>query len=242
MVDFTGGTWRSLIDGSEVSAIADDLIWQVVSEDFQDPWPDQIADANLDVDGLEETTVDDRTVISGDSGDGDFAVEQSIGDVPELENRETWGIAITVRTSELGHIFGSTDSGDSEFFLRTDRVDDKALFGLEGDSGGERLFEHSDVDITTGDFHAIICNKTANDNMDIWVDDMLDEDEQSVQELESDYNPDNHNRQHPLTFYARDNGSGPQDNVTADIRIIEFKDNPYSESERLEFVDGRGEV
>jgi len=54
MVDFTGGTWRSLIDGSEVIAIPDSAIAQFdaseLSLDDSDPvttWPDELGNYDL---------------------------------------------------------------------------------------------------------------------------------------------------------------------------------------------------
>ena len=83
MVDFTGGTWRSLIDGSEVGAIPDELDNQyrgfdsgVNPGETVDPWPDQVGNDDLNaLDNANNTLneegvngVDSITIESDDDG------------------------------------------------------------------------------------------------------------------------------------------------------------------------------
>ena len=68
MVDFTGGTWRSLIDGSEVSGIPDNAIWRLPLDEGDGT---TASDDQGDTDG----TLDNPDWISNSKYFGDFALD-----------------------------------------------------------------------------------------------------------------------------------------------------------------------
>ena len=100
MVDFTGGTWRSLIDGSEVSAIPDASIWdsEQSSEDF---WLEfsQIKGLPSDIMG------DDNETYSINSGGTDelMAIRDDwddlggLSDINDVINHENTNISFFVK-------------------------------------------------------------------------------------------------------------------------------------------------
>ena len=231
------GSLRNVSVG--IDAIPDSAVWQVVAEDFGDSWSDQVGDADLDVDGLSESTMDGADSIFGD-GNSDNAVEQSIGDVPIIEQNDTWAALVTIQTTDDGWIFGSSDAGDTEFWFRV--LSGGGFQVTVSDDSGDSIRYESETVVADGEPHAIVVNKPSNSELEIWIDDMNDEDEEGVETLDQEFDPNDYTRQFPLTFFARDNGDGPEGHIEADIGCFEFADETYSEAERIDFVDRRPEV
>ena len=106
MTEFT--TWRSLVDGAEISAIPDSalLYWQAGS--FAEPWPDDALGRDMIIDGLTQSTVNDTTVVSN-TGDNTGSADVSEF-LSELEN----GVAVEFPikpNDDNADILGALDDG-----------------------------------------------------------------------------------------------------------------------------------
>ena len=127
MVDFTGGTWRSLIDGSEVSAIPDSVVLQPKTNDL-----DQFTG---DTDSFEiQTSVsfgDEDETVEGERNGGDQTIVSTSGldNYPSVNQR--LGCLIQLSEDARIHIGFGVQSGDSsnryEFSVREGDNQDIAI-------------------------------------------------------------------------------------------------------------------
>ena len=69
MVDFTGGTWRSLIDGSEVSAIPDSADLNIVASDYDGGNNNWVANIGPDVPDARNSPSKNQDTINGTTYD-----------------------------------------------------------------------------------------------------------------------------------------------------------------------------
>ena len=137
MVDFTGGTWRSLIDGSEVAAIPDSDLshyWTFAESGVEDT-----EDVNGDID----MAVNDGTWQS-DQGIGDNYLAYESGDEPSRATSANFGTATATmmmwfRPDTTGYqVFASTNNSTQGVAFRYDLDDNReiSLFLNNADGGG----------------------------------------------------------------------------------------------------------
>ena len=89
MVDFTGGTWRSLIDGSEVVAIPDSAVLHVVAGDYDEgtgSWPDQSGEGN------DLTAVGDPQRVTNELNGEDVVRLDGVGDYFDGPGSGSWSV------------------------------------------------------------------------------------------------------------------------------------------------------
>ena len=159
MVDFTGGTWRSLIDGSEVGAIPDSAVYYWLAESFADPWLDEIVEREMSISGLTATTVDGRDAVAGDGSDygeanisdfesqlnGPFAVEFALATTDD--NMEMFGN----RTSDGRFVIGHGDTAFSN-----GSAGDGTVINISGGGSSHRIQASSQLN--DGSLTSVIIN------------------------------------------------------------------------------------
>jgi len=130
MVDFTGGTWRSLIDGSEISAIPDTLGNRynaaetgVSDAENVDPWPDIIGNVDLTAEGtptLDTTGINGVEAVSYTSNDAhDYNFETSVTEPATLlialnvpDNPDNFDTVWKDETGDRSELHYRRDDGD----------------------------------------------------------------------------------------------------------------------------------
>ena len=130
MVDFTGGTWRSLIDGSEVSAIPDtqnlqhryassELAFAV--NDEVNPWPDEV--------GSEDLSGTGPTYQEGINSNPSVRYD-AVGDTHQATSNSAWSFlsdGSAFSAYWVVEFFGSTDYN---FFCTTQGVAGSSTVGF----------------------------------------------------------------------------------------------------------------
>ena len=176
MVDFTGGTWRSLIDGSEVSAIPDSAIYYWLAGSFDDPWLDEVDDHEMSVFGLESSTVDGNETVSADTGDFGEA------DLSKLEDNLDTGFSIEFVISTTDNdidLFGRRFSSDFRIIIghgdnSVSGTDDSKGISFElRDDDSNTIAIQGETQINDGNLHSIVCNLhdiTGSDDAEIIID------------------------------------------------------------------------
>ena len=175
MVDFTGGTWRSLIDGSEVVAIPDSAIYYWDPSEFADPWVDEVVDEEMSVSGLSSSAFDDGTdaVEGGGSDDG------TAPNIDLRNNEMTIEYEIQTTTSDEQFVMGSVNSsGDTRGFMSgingtTGGGDSEGDIGLWiTDSNGNQLEIGGSVNINNGEKRKVTFKipDASNNEIDLIVD------------------------------------------------------------------------
>ena len=229
--------WKSLVDLHEYSAIPDDLVYQIRREEFDDPWPANIGDAEMSVFGLSAT----NGTISGGSG------EYGLADIANLiGQRETFGIAMTIGVnwnSDIDHAIAVRDGARLDF-LNSRESEGTLGFWLDDDSGNS-LRVYADTEIDDGDIRPVVINKFGNsaNQMELFIGDMSEGADESTVNLDDDFNHEDFNVGEDLAFYARnDAGSIERQPENMKMGVFEIKENPFDESERESFVSRRDEV
>ena len=235
MTEFT--TWRSLVDGAEILGTPDDLVYQIRREEFDDPWPANIGDAEMSVVGL---SASNGTVEGGQGDHGLSNIANIIG------QRESWGIATTIAVnwdSDIDHAIAVRDG--SRFDILNSRENSGSLGIFIGDDDGNQLSIDGSTNVDDGDIRPVVINKFGNsaDQMELFIGDMSDGDDESTVNLDNDFNHENFNVVEDLAFYARnDGGSIEREPENMKMGVFEIKENPFDESERESFVSRRDEV
>ena len=124
MVDFTGGTWRSLIDGSEVSAIADSVVCRTADDDSSQTSSPRGLEFEVKSDFLEvgyriseNTTENDGTARLYEDDDGSW-VEVETKDITGLGSNDEFSIPFDYN-SNLKYVIEIDLDGDSFGFTST---------------------------------------------------------------------------------------------------------------------------
>jgi hypothetical protein len=233
------------MDGDQVfgSTIPDSVVHQYVAENFATPWPNDVGAADMSVNGLSASTfTNGGTSVTGD-GSSDYGNAAGPQNIPQ---NETFGIAFTAEFSANtgGHFFGATDSGFTRLNVRQDSLGAGGNVGIQiQDDNGNELRVYTDSTFE-GDERAIIINKNGNDTsqINIYVDDMSSAQSQSVDDNDA-FDHSNYTCDKDLHFWARVNNDATISGYTdADMGILEFRSEPYSQSEREGFVERRPEV
>ena len=223
-----------------VSAIPDSVENQYPAEDFESPWPDQVGDADMSVTGLSKTTLNGSDVVTADGQD-----DHGVSDILDLGGQQTWGFAMTFATSVSGddfpQIIGISDTSfDNSLSII---IRDTGVISYQWTINDNQTRVTSSDAVNDGELKSIIINKNgdAADDIEIYVEDMTT-DESSIS---SDANLDSSNW--PLDdsygIYARRVTDGTVDqNIAADAGVFEFSNQPYSQSEREDFISRRPEV
>ena len=146
MVDFTGGTWRSLIDGSEVSAIPDSDLWYSINEGSGQTFTDSNGDSDGDLVGgtwVEDSDFYDGWYVDLDSTDDHVLVGGgSNGDTSILSPNNDWSIGIqlnveTKLTDRSGRPVIWSWSGGEIFTLGAGGSSTTGLVGVEYFDGSD---------------------------------------------------------------------------------------------------------
>ena len=223
------------------SAIPDSVVNQYPASTFSEStWEDDVGSADMSVTGLTASTFSNGE----DSVFGNGTDVHGLADTIELGTSLTYGLALTVQTTDAGVLLGEVESNFNEFVqVRTNRNKPKLTWTwLEG--GGGITDVDTTTDVADGTPHAVVINKTGDSasDIDMWVDDMADSDEEANVISSGSNNSSSYGGGRDMGFYGR-NVAGSVDNlIAADVGIFEFNSEPYSESERQGILDRRPEV
>lgn len=227
--------WRSLVDGDEIDvqpAIPDSVVAQYQNENFADPWPDSVGDADLDVVGLSRPDV----LVEGDGQDDHAAGSPAVAD------KESWGLAFTINYEDGD--FGS-DGYIRAFFEGTSfsyLIADPNIRVTLRDNSQNSFQVETNNSYGNGTTRAVVINKP-NDNpndFDIFVDDMGESVASTIKNDEG-FDHTNTSTINPSLFARNDSGSFDR-HLLGGIGVFEINDEPYSQSEREGFISRRSEV
>jgi hypothetical protein len=140
-------------------------------------------------------------------------------------------LALTLETSDSGFVAGWKDSNA---LFSINAFSDSIQFRVD-DNSGNTLAESTTTNPTDGTPHVIVCNKTSNSNMDIWVDQVKDSDEESSPDFEQGFDHTNATRNATPTFFASNVNGTIQNYNAQDIGVLEINAQPYTQTEREAF-------
>ena len=230
------GSLRNVSVG--IDAIPDSVVYQWRREDFADPWPANVSDVDMTVNGLSTT----NGFVTGDGTD-----DHGLADGPQTlpNNNPDIGLAFTFRTSDVDdiHPVFAVEDGTERFAVWLGRRTNGAI-NLEFHDGNDDRYEvETDLTFDDGDAHAVILNKPDDNpsNLDIFVDDMENAVDITVQS-DSGYDSSELSLNEDLGFFTFNSSGNIRDESDTDVGIFEFNDEVFSESERKEFVSRRDEV
>ena len=215
---------------------------QYVADDFDDPWPDRIGDADMEVFGISASTFGNgETSVSGDGTD-----DHGLADGPQLIfNRESFGVAFTFETTDSDARFGAVQEEVS--------VGNVAQINLESggevdltlrDDNGNTTAVETEQSYNDGDQYLCVINKNDDDpdNWDFYVSDMENAEDTTVttdQGMDSD---DMALSDEEFGFWARNNNGSIDSYIDADMGFWGFNPDPYTEEERKDLKSALPEV
>ena len=181
MVDFTGGTWRSLIDGSEVGGIPDAAIHQWrFDEGAGETVSDSVGSEDGTISGADWTSNDweGGWALDGD-GTGDYVSTGELGDFGENLHTDFALIATVETNDDSGTIMGvfhdpgdaSTNAMEFGFDIEFDGDAGKIALRLRDDDGDPYTIQ-TDSRFDDGGRYRVVANKVANsgsDGIEIWI-------------------------------------------------------------------------
>jgi hypothetical protein len=231
--------FRSVVRGASVQST---VKYQYKAENFTNSgWPDSAPTgptADLSVTGLTKTTLNGKPAVKSDGVDDLAESTLPAGDGFEsLLGLETFGIAMQLRfqPKDIGQFFSARSTTNSDFQVRQDDNPSGTPVGniavdFKDDAGGRiRLGTKTDV---SGVERTVIVNKRGNSavDIDIYVDDMSAQETVSVSK---DTGFDNTT----VTLDAKGQLFVLQGsfNLEATTRVIEFRTEPFSLSDRQNF-------
>ena len=158
MVDFTGGTWRSLIDGSEVSAIPDTVVDRFpADEGGGQTLANSIGpnDASLNFDNW----VSDDNWIGGTApladGNGDNATFEPSQEFNSALS-SAFGVSFAVETTDTGSLICGSPDGSDQFVHIRNEFNSSGEFEIHlRDSNDDDLFFRGETDISDGQSHTV---------------------------------------------------------------------------------------
>ena len=176
MVDFTGGTWRSLIDGSEVGAIPDSAIYHLpILERSGDTIVEELQDEDAAAVGTTNVSNDWWEGYAEEGGGSDDYIEwTTLPDLAELRQNGDFSILFTVDDlTDRGSIFGTRNSTNENNLIITN---DDSHFSSDPDVLNLTLRGESErsvtvsgsTDITDGGRYRCVVTCTGMDDPDGW--------------------------------------------------------------------------
>jgi len=229
-------------DGSVLkeASIPDSVVDQFSAGNFTDPWQNSVGGRDsMTVNGLSSTTVDGNPTVSGEGGS-----DHGLADVFDVDAEGGgFGLAVTVRPRSTNTRFmGRFDSAfDNGFSFRA-----IPELNIRLDSGGDQIQTQSTTELDDTKMYACIVNVLGPDATDIelYIDDVTDGSmEQSVVYNDAGYNTDNFvNPGVDPMFFAENHDGSVAVSEPMDIGVIEINSDPYTENERLGFLNRRPEV
>lgn len=241
------GATRAGIRGIPVGDdIPDSVNYQWRVEDFSDPWPANVSTVDMSITGLTSSTFSNGE----DSVFGDGTDDHGLADGPEnIPSSESFGVAFTTQYSNVtsdGYWCGVRD-GNAELFVRTSASGtDGGLEFTLSDNNGNALNIQSDNAFDDGTPKAVVMNKTGNraSDMDIYVSDMSNGAQIATTTADDQaFDHTNYSSAVSMGFYdVYIDGSFIDANLEAEVGVIEFNSDAYSEQERQDFVSRRPEV
>ena len=164
MVDFTGGTWRSLIDGSEVGDIPDSALAQYrISEGQNGTISDDLdneADGIADSDNYQWVSNNDYEGGFALTGDAEANFEFNSNDPFSFQDwNSNFTVAFTYRHSPSELPIYTTAAEQDNFddvllLANRDDVDDGYVWELR--VGGEEITQAVDISFTEGELYRIV--------------------------------------------------------------------------------------
>ena len=235
------GSLRNVSVG--IDAIPDSVEYQYVAENFASPWPDEVGDADMSVNGLGSSTFSNGE----NSVNGDGSSDDGTADGPQtLSENQSFGIGITAEYSSVSSgdaIIAVSHGFDPVLTVRIDSSDGEIRFRVSDDNGN-RLRIITDNGFADGNPHLIVLNKTGDSasDMDIYVDNMETAESVTVDD-DDNFDHTNVTMTADMGFWNRNDGGTLQsDNIAMDAGIFEFKTTAYSEDERKNLKSRRPEV
>ena len=164
MVDFTGGTWRSLIDGSEVGAIPDPWPNSYLQDDFGDGVLEDREDTETTTHNGVTGVYRPEWTISGEPVVVDEKVVFSDGETIEIDydintdEKTTWNwenVSVDDTASERSFFFFWREDGDNrwQLSLRADSNEIRVLKRVNGSF--TEVMQHSVSDFDNRDYRVV---------------------------------------------------------------------------------------
>jgi hypothetical protein len=198
-------------------------------------WPDSIGNADMSINGVSASTLNGDRAASSDGVD-DFG----LADGPQQTiTQNTYGIAFVVNSSDTTDLtnFMATNGSGGAFNLSDSDFDDGSNGELKlkmDDNNGNDIDVESTQVICDGNTHLICVNKRGDSGSQIefYIDDMQNAATTTVHNNDPGFDSQNKNIGADMGFFCV-NSQGNQGNFKAlDMPFIEFKESPYSSTER----------
>jgi hypothetical protein len=249
---------RNLILDQTVADTPNSVIHQYRGQNVTNSiWADSVSDADMLMNGPQNTILDGSDSAQGASSDGvdDFAVasrststQSNPADLPE---KKTFGIALTFQTtdaSDLTSYFATLSATNSRFSLSdTDFFSGETgnlVFTVQ-DTDGNSFDVETDPSISfaDGNVHICVINKNGNSASDIniYVDDLTTPVSTTIQRAQG-FDPTRYDNPGELVFFARDNQGTIERFKQFSAGLFEFSTEPYSQIERNNLKSRRPEV
>ena len=239
------GEWQEIWPSVD---IPDSVVNQWAVENFATPWPDSVGTADMTINGLSSSTFS----TSDPSVFGDGVDDFGSSDPTEMGSLESFGLAFTLafENPDGGDVFfgrneslAQSDTGSS-ILVRTSNVGDAASieFFMQ-DENGNRLWVYTTSTFDDGTPKPVIIDKNGNtaSDIDIYVDDM-ENPQITTTETDDGFNHTNYTNALDMYYWARNDEGSDSNHMEADMGVIEFNSDPYSQDERNGFVSRRPEV
>jgi len=171
MVDFTGGTWRSLIDGSEVSAIPDTRLSQYQMDEGSETLLNNLVDGqpNATIDGAD--WVENSNRVGGFwldfDGDDDGVVVDSLFDFVNSDSQYSFAITVDTSNETDGVIWGAGIDGDYGISTGFDSGD--LVARLFADGGSTDIEQGANISDEPNLVRFGVEVDPINDNLDIYI-------------------------------------------------------------------------
>lgn len=211
---------------------------------------DNISSSDMSLSGdFQDSIIGSQTGIKGDGTD-----DYGLVDNTDIGTYDKFGFATTFNwpSSMTGALLGVSDDGNGD-----NRVQIGMGMGGQGgytnsgqinlevsDSNSNRIAKKTSGTFDNGNTYAMIINKNGNSVSDIsfYIDDMSSEVSTTNEFNNSSYNPSNFNQSREIAYFARRNGTSIDNKFSGTIGVFEFNSSPYTEEERLDFIQRRSEV
>ena len=233
MVDFTGGTWRSLIDGSEVSAIPDSLVLQYAATNVSGgdtTWSDdnEVADMTL-TGGETDTTVDDVEALGFDGTDDHGNIDLPSDFEGDGLNEFTVEFSISTTTSDNGRVFEQRNNDENQdlgFIMNSGPTGTGGFLWVFDDDNGDRFRfgPDSDPNLNDGERHdiSIIIEDAVNHEATV----IIDESEIGIDVTDSDSPNSFTTWDNEMGIAARNDGGSMNNHLEVDVLAMRW----YSEA------------
>ena len=203
MVDFTGGTWRSLIDGQEVSATPDSVVENFERSDPIDDYSGNTEDASVET---TDTIEGDQSLQWGSSDGGNEIHTDFSVDGPTPSKGDVFSVLYKDQGGKPGFYFASKDGNGIS-----------TMYGMEGNApqdGSTINFQKNASTQTEGSWDTDASDGDVYELVFVWHDGNYDKAEDTLEFEAFEWDVDNWERgpsaSDNLTFSDSDHIGNPE--------------------------------